>query len=171
MAKSTLLRSCRASQLTYHTQAFPGQEPHTPQPLYNTIVGVHSINRVSETTMLYPNKNISIILMVIFQYSLYILGSIFESCYPKPCYNEPCYKEVEVYFLPSLRQQKGKNDNRNDFMSNLHQSYVAELGCNHWTCSQMLPTALLSLAMKTNHLIIFASKHNNAAENLLTLII
>ena len=127
-AKSTLLRSCRASQLTYHTQAFPGQEPHTPQPLYNIIVGVHSINRVSETTMLYPNKNISIILMVIFQYSLYILGSIFESCYPKPCYNELCYKEVEVYFLPSLRQQKGKNDNRNDFMSNLHQSYVAELG-------------------------------------------
>ena len=30
----------------------------TPQPLYNTIVGVHSINRVSQATMLYPNKNV-----------------------------------------------------------------------------------------------------------------
>ena len=30
----------------------------TTQPLYNTIVGVHSINRVSETTVLYPNKNV-----------------------------------------------------------------------------------------------------------------
>ena len=34
----------------------------TPQPLYNTIVGVHSINRVSQTTVLYPNKNVWIIL-------------------------------------------------------------------------------------------------------------
>ena len=29
---------------------------YTPQPLYNTIVGVHSINRVSSTTVLYTNK-------------------------------------------------------------------------------------------------------------------
>ena len=29
-----------------------------PQPLYNTIVGVHSINHVSWTTLLYPNKNV-----------------------------------------------------------------------------------------------------------------
>ena len=30
----------------------------TPQPLYNTIVGVQSINRVSYTYVLYPNKNV-----------------------------------------------------------------------------------------------------------------
>ena len=30
----------------------------TPQPLYNTIVGVQSINHVSYTTVLYPNKNV-----------------------------------------------------------------------------------------------------------------
>ena len=34
---------------------------NTPQPLYNTIVGVHSISRVSQT-VLYPNKNVQIIL-------------------------------------------------------------------------------------------------------------
>ena len=28
----------------------------TPQPLYNTIVGAQSINHVSYTTVLYPNK-------------------------------------------------------------------------------------------------------------------
>ena len=31
---------------------------HTPQPRYNTIVGVQSINHVSYTTVLYPNKNV-----------------------------------------------------------------------------------------------------------------
>ena len=31
---------------------------NTPQPLYNTIVGVQSINHVSYTTVLYPNKNV-----------------------------------------------------------------------------------------------------------------
>ena len=37
--------------------------------------------------------------MVIFQYNLYILGSIFEPCYiQKLCYNEQCYKEVVVYY-------------------------------------------------------------------------
>ena len=30
----------------------------TPQPLYNTIVGVQSINHVSYTTVFYPNKNV-----------------------------------------------------------------------------------------------------------------
>ena len=35
--------------------------------------------------------------MVIFQYNLYILGSIFEPSYPKLCYNEPSYKEIVVY--------------------------------------------------------------------------
>ena len=30
----------------------------TPQSLYNTLVGVHSIDRVSQTTELYPNKNV-----------------------------------------------------------------------------------------------------------------
>ena len=30
----------------------------TPQPLCNAIVGVQSINGVSYTTMLYPNKNV-----------------------------------------------------------------------------------------------------------------
>ena len=31
---------------------------YTPQPLYNIIVGVHNINRVSYTTVLYPNNNV-----------------------------------------------------------------------------------------------------------------
>ena len=34
------------------------QSKSTPQPLYNTIVGVQSINSVSSTTMLYSNKNV-----------------------------------------------------------------------------------------------------------------
>ena len=29
---------------------------NTLQPFYNTTVGVHGINRVSSTTVLYPNK-------------------------------------------------------------------------------------------------------------------
>ena len=32
------------------------QKHVTPQPLYNTFVGVHSINHVSLATLLYPNK-------------------------------------------------------------------------------------------------------------------
>ena len=31
---------------------------NTPQPVYNTAVGVHSINRISLTIVLYPNKNV-----------------------------------------------------------------------------------------------------------------
>ena len=30
----------------------------TPQPLYNTVAGMQSRNRVSNTTVLYPNKNV-----------------------------------------------------------------------------------------------------------------
>ena len=33
-------------------------ESYTPQPLYNTIVGVQSINHVRYTTVLYPDKNV-----------------------------------------------------------------------------------------------------------------
>ena len=34
------------------------KESYTPQLLYNTIVGIQNINRVSYTTVLYPNKNV-----------------------------------------------------------------------------------------------------------------
>ena len=58
----------------------------TPRPLYNTVVGVHSINRVSLTTVLYPNKNVKIILKNDHLWSFFniiytFLGSIFEPSY------------------------------------------------------------------------------------------
>ena len=47
--------------LTYDTYTISGihwMKTTTPQPLYNTIVGVQNINCVSYTTVLYPNKNV-----------------------------------------------------------------------------------------------------------------
>ena len=41
--------------MSTHNACFHGD---MPQPLYNTIVGVQSINHVSYTTVLYPNKNV-----------------------------------------------------------------------------------------------------------------
>ena len=69
----------------------------TPQPLYNTIVGVHANFRVS-----YPICVISRVKCI-----CYIGKGVLNShlgaktkllLYPKPCYNEPCYKEVQVYY-------------------------------------------------------------------------
>ena len=62
---------------------------NTPQPLYNTIVGVHSISHVSQT-VLYPNKNVQIILKndhlwSFFNINCTFLGFIFEPCYIQNC--------------------------------------------------------------------------------------
>ena len=62
---------------------------HTPKHLYNTVVGVQSINLVSYTTVLYPNKNIDYIekwpwwsfFYIIFTF----LGSIIEPCCIQNC--------------------------------------------------------------------------------------
>ena len=60
----------------------PG-EIYTPQPLYNTVVGVHNINRVNR--VISKQNCVDYIekwpFMVIFQYNLYIFLSIFEPCY------------------------------------------------------------------------------------------
>ena len=53
------------------------EKGYTPQPLYNTIVGVHcsiSKQKCIDYIEKWP-------FMVIFQYNQYILGSIFELCY------------------------------------------------------------------------------------------
>ena len=67
---------------------------HTPQPLYNTIVGVHSINP--------KQKCIGYIekwpFMVIFQHNLYIFGILLWTVlYPKPYYNELCKQKCIGY--------------------------------------------------------------------------
>ena len=71
---------------------------YKPQPLYNNIFRVHSINN----RVISKQKCIDYIekwpFMVIFQYNLYIFWiQLWTVLYPKLCYYEACYKEIVVY--------------------------------------------------------------------------
>ena len=79
---------------------------YTPQPLYNTIVGVQDNIRVSN-----PIRVITRVKCVAIQQKKFLMtiwGPAMIRVISKSCYNEPCYKEVEVYvyFMRMLKSNK-----------------------------------------------------------------